>query len=1294
MPRSATTALLLKTLLVSDLVGSTQLVEKLGDREAAALFERHDRIARDLLAEHGGHEIDKTDGFLLLFDRPVEAVLYALSYHRALRRLASEGPALESRVGIHLGEVVLWENSPEDVARGAKPVEVEGLAKPMAARLMSLAAGGQTLLTRGAFDLARRGAVGEMADHRDLSWLAHGGYLFKGVDEPTEVFEVGAPGTALLEAPGDSEKVRRALGHDAIPGWRPATGLEMPRRSHWVIERKLGEGGFGEVWLAAHRKTGERRVFKFCYEAGSLHALKREITLFRLLKEVLGERDDIARILDWSFDRAPYFIESEYTSGGDLVAWAEQKGGIARVPLATRLEIVARVAEALAAAHSVGVLHKDVKPANILVRPGGDDCPQVRLADFGVGRVTDKKRLSEAGITVLGMTRTAATAPAGSSGTPLYLAPELLEGRAATLKADLYALGVMLYQMVVGDLRKALGPGWERGVGDPVLRADIAAAVDASPTRRLGDASMLARRLRSLEQRRAESEARQRVREEAERTRAELARSRRRGRLLASIGGACVLFGITTGLMARRIAREAERAELAAARARNLARVALAGEWFGRDPTRAALVLLEVEQPEETPLASSKIRQAIHRELALLELRGHRRRIQEASWSPDGSRIATASHDGTARVWPADGSGTPVVLEGHGRPVVGVSWSPDGSRVATASDDGTARVWPADGNGAPVVLEGHGGRVLSASWSPDGQRLVTASADRTARVWPADGRGEPVVLEGHEEWVMAAEFSPTGERVVTGSGDGSVRVWPADGRGRAIVLGAHDEGIRSASWSRDGQRLVTASADGTVRIWPAAGAAGPVRAVVLRGHEGELSAAWWSPDGSRILSASYDRTARIWSADGSGEPLVLRGHGGLVRCASWSPDGTRVVTGSGDGTARVWDAGGAGAPLGLRGHGSRIFSARFDPGGTRVVTGSGDGSARVWAVAGPVRAAVLPHDNFIRQASWSPDGEWIATASWGGSVRVWSADGSAVAAVFEHAGPAYAAWFSPDGARLLTASTDGTARVWPADGSGTPVVLEHDSPVGAASWSPDGRRVVTSSSDGLKMWPADGSGEPLVIDPEAFWPAEFSPDGTRLVVATGGRTARVWSADGSGEPIELAGHRDNVRWVSWSPDGERIATASWDGTARIWRADGTGAPMVLEGHRDRVECVAWSPDGEYLVTASRDRTARVWPADGSGAPAVLEGHQGAVYTAIFSPDGRRVLTASEDRTVRVWWLDTGEILAALRAATQVCLDPEFRRNGLGEEPAEARARYAACERAHGREPPAGKVPPS
>ncbi len=303
--------------------------------------------------------------------------------------------------------------------------------------------------------------------------------------------------------------VRRELGKLPPPPPTLRAGEHPPLRPHWLLERQLG-GGRSEVWLARHGKTGERHVFKFARDAASLRGLKREITLFRLLQQTLGERPDMLRLLDWNLEELPYFIEQEYIVGGSLPEWIESVGGWAALPRALRLELVAQTAEALAAAHEAGVLHKDLKPGNLLVNTRKPEAPQVCLVDFGSGRMLDAGHWQGLEITRMGFTQTLA-AGEQTSGTPLYLAPELMAGQPATVRSDLYSLGVLLYQMLVGDLRRPLAPGWEREVDDPLLCEDIAACADLAPQRRLASAAVLAERLRGLEQRHA-----QRAKEQAE----------------------------------------------------------------------------------------------------------------------------------------------------------------------------------------------------------------------------------------------------------------------------------------------------------------------------------------------------------------------------------------------------------------------------------------------------------------------------------------------------------------------------------------------------------------------------------------------------------------------------------------------------------------------------------------------------------------------------------------------------------------------------------------------------------
>lgn len=275
-------------------------------------------------------------------------------------------------------------------------------------------------------------------------------------------------------------------------------GDSPPLRAQWQLLQHLGSGGSGEVWRVAHRNSGEVRVYKFALDADALLALKREITLFRVLRQQLGPEARLAEILDWNLDEAPYFIELEHYPAGNLALWAAAQGGLSQIALSKRLAVFADCAEAVAKVHGVGVLHKDLKASNILVRLQGD-AVQPLLADFGGGGVLTEDVLTSAGITRLGFTQL--LDPAGQA-TQLYLPPEVMEGQPQTIRGDIYALGVLLYQICAGDFRKPISPGWELSIDDELLRADIAEAVQGDPERRLSSAQVLADRIRSLTARR------------------------------------------------------------------------------------------------------------------------------------------------------------------------------------------------------------------------------------------------------------------------------------------------------------------------------------------------------------------------------------------------------------------------------------------------------------------------------------------------------------------------------------------------------------------------------------------------------------------------------------------------------------------------------------------------------------------------------------------------------------------------------------------------------------------------
>ncbi len=311
-----------------------------------------------------------------------------------------------------------------------------------------------------------------------------------------------------------------------LPPWVDLSpGDAVPDRPGWTLVRKLGAGGHGDAWLGEAKGGVEQRVFKFAAQDAGLIALRREVALGRLLREGLGPRNDLNRILDWNFAEDPYFIETAYWPEGNLAEWCASQGGIAAVPLQTRIELAAEIADALSAAHGMGVLHKDLKPANILIRIDQAGRPGIVLTDFGSGRALDLSRFAELGITGFDGP---ATGPETTSGTALYRAPELLEGAASTVQADLYALGVLLFQLVTGDFRRPLAPGWEALVEDKLLQSDIAVAADRDPAKRIGDAAEFARRLRHLDQRHIEASRESEKQAEFLRQRVALDRARAR----------------------------------------------------------------------------------------------------------------------------------------------------------------------------------------------------------------------------------------------------------------------------------------------------------------------------------------------------------------------------------------------------------------------------------------------------------------------------------------------------------------------------------------------------------------------------------------------------------------------------------------------------------------------------------------------------------------------------------------------------------------------------------------------
>ncbi len=307
----------------------------------------------------------------------------------------------------------------------------------------------------------------------------------------------------MLAAPVSVESLEAPLA----PRFAFTADENVPGRSQWELVEPLGATGANDVWRARHRKTGQTRVFKFADAPDRLRSLKREASLFRLLSAAVGEDGPFAQLLEWNFETAPYFLESR-DGGPNLLGWAEARGGLAQIATDRRLAVARAIACALAQVHDAGVLHKDLKPANIVIEEqvaSGEDDFRIRLVDFGDGQVVDAALFDAYAIT--GLPMEPVDTSSNPAGTALYRAPELAGGALPTARSDIYALGLILYQLVVGDFRRTLAPGWEQDVADPLLRQDIADAAAGDPAQRIGSAAELADRLDRLDARRAEVEA-------------------------------------------------------------------------------------------------------------------------------------------------------------------------------------------------------------------------------------------------------------------------------------------------------------------------------------------------------------------------------------------------------------------------------------------------------------------------------------------------------------------------------------------------------------------------------------------------------------------------------------------------------------------------------------------------------------------------------------------------------------------------------------------------------------------
>lgn len=609
-----------------------------------------------------------------------------------------------------------------------------------------------------------------------------------------------------------------------------------------------------------------------------------------------------------------------------------------------------------------------------------------------------------------------------------------------------------------------------------------------------------------------------------------------------------------------------------------------------------------------------------------------------------------------------------LTLHGHAGPVYGVAYSPDGTRIATASNDKTAKIWDAVTGKELLTLSGHTNRVLDVAFSPDGIQLVTGSGDQTAKVWDATTGKELLALVGHADTVWGVAFSPDGKRIATSSGvvnadskDRTAKVWDAVTGKELLTLTGHKGGVIAVTFSPDGKYLATASSDSTAKVWD--GSTGK-ELLTLTGHTREVRSVAFSPDDRRLATGSIDGTLKLWDAASGQLLFTLTGAVGFVRSVTFSPDGTRLVTSSTDGAVQVWDAATGTLLQSLVGHTAGVWRVSFSPDGTRLATSSDDNTVRVWDVspAGNREWLTLDtHNTRLFGLDYSADGRRLATAGADKTAKIWDAlTGKELLTLSGHTDELRSAGFSPDGSRLVTTSNDQTAKLWDAvtgkELLTLPTLADRYTNGPNAVFSPDGQRIATSGAGGTaQVWDAMTGQQLITLSGHSrqVLRVAFNSDGHRIATASLDTTAKVWDASTGQELLTLSGHSAGLYDVTFSPDGHRIATGSVDGTAKVWDATTGKELFTLSGHIAAIIVMAFSPDGTRLATGSSDATVKVWNVSlerkEGEQPLTLYGSTRSVNGIAFTPDGKRLATTGGDGTVRVYALPLEDIVAIAKS---------------------------------------------